>query len=42
MSPIVCGQGVGLIDEVKTIRRIIDDIVSEADDLLARLNGIAG
>jgi nitronate monooxygenase len=41
MSPIVCGQVVGLIDEVKTIERIIGDIVSEAAVLLDRLNRIA-
>jgi nitronate monooxygenase len=42
MSPIVCGQGVGLIDEVKTVEQIIDDIVSEAGALLDRLNQLGG
>jgi NAD(P)H-dependent flavin oxidoreductase YrpB (nitropropane dioxygenase family) len=37
-SPIVCGQGVGLIDEVKPVRQIIDDIITEAEVLLDRLN----
>jgi nitronate monooxygenase len=37
-SPIVCGQVVGLIDEIKTIKDVIDDIISEADALLDRLN----
>jgi nitronate monooxygenase len=40
-TPIVCGQGVGLIDEVKTVKRVIDDIISEAEVLLDRLNRLA-
>jgi len=39
-SPIVCGQVVGLIDEIKTIKGVIDDIIAEADALLDRLNRI--
>lgn len=38
MSPIACGQAVGLIDRVKSVREVIEDIISEADELLARLN----
>jgi nitronate monooxygenase len=41
VSPIVCGQVVGLIDEVKSVKQVIDDIVSEASDLLDRLNSLA-
>jgi len=33
------GQGVTLIDEVKTVEQIVDDIVREAHDTLARLGG---
>ena len=40
-SPIVCGQVVGLIDRVKTVQEIIDGIISEAEELLGRLNGLA-
>ncbi len=40
-SPIVCGQVVGLIDEVKSVKEIIDGIISEAEELLDRLNGLA-
>lgn len=37
-SPIVCGQGVGLIDEIKSVKEVIDDLISEARELLDRLN----
>ncbi len=40
ISPIACGQVVGLVDEVKPVKKIIDDIVSEADGLLGRLGGM--
>ena len=40
-APIACGQIAGLIDEVKSVLQVIDDILSEADELLARLNGLA-
>jgi NAD(P)H-dependent flavin oxidoreductase YrpB (nitropropane dioxygenase family) len=40
-APIACGQIAGLIDEIKPVRRVIEDILSEADELLARLNGLA-
>ena len=39
-APIACGQIAGLIDEVKTVRQVIDDILTEADVLLERLNGL--
>jgi NAD(P)H-dependent flavin oxidoreductase YrpB (nitropropane dioxygenase family) len=38
MSLIACGQVVGLIDRIKSVREVIEDIISEADDLLIRLN----
>lgn len=41
ISPIACGQIVGMIDEIKPVKKIIDDIISEADELLQRLNRIA-
>ena len=41
ISPIACGQIVGMIDGVKPVQKIIDDIISEADELLDRLNRIA-
>ena len=40
-APIACGQIAGLIDEIKTVRQVIDDILVEADELLERLNGLA-
>jgi NAD(P)H-dependent flavin oxidoreductase YrpB (nitropropane dioxygenase family) len=42
VSPIVCGQVVGLIDEIKSVKQVIDDVISEASDLLDRLNNLAG
>ena len=39
-APIACGQVAGLINEIKTVRQVIDDILSEADELLKLLNGL--
>ena len=39
-APIACGQIAGLIDEIKPIRQVIDDILTEADQLMGRLNGL--
>ncbi len=38
MAAIGCGQVVGLINEVKPVRKVIEDILVEADALLDRLN----
>jgi nitronate monooxygenase len=38
ISPIACGQVVGSIDKIKTVKEVIDDIITEAGDLLSRLN----
>ena len=40
-APIACGQIAGLIDEIKTVGQVIDDILAEADKLLGRLNNLA-
>jgi NAD(P)H-dependent flavin oxidoreductase YrpB (nitropropane dioxygenase family) len=40
-APISCGQIAGLIDEIKTAGEVIEDILTEAEDLLKRLNGLA-
>lgn len=39
-ATIACGQNVGLIHEVKTVKEVIDDIVSSAREIAGRLNGI--
>jgi len=39
-APIACGQVAGLIDEIKPVRRVMEDIISEAEVLLDRLNGL--
>ena len=36
--PISCGQVVGAIHEIKTARQVINGIVTEAEELLSRLN----
>jgi len=41
MSAIACGQVAGLINEIKPVRKVIDDIISEAGELLDRLNAIS-
>jgi NAD(P)H-dependent flavin oxidoreductase YrpB (nitropropane dioxygenase family) len=38
---VPCGQVAGLINKVKSVREVIEDIVSEAEELLGRLNGMA-
>ena len=40
ISPISCGQIVGAIDKIKSVKAVIDDIVSEAEIMMARLNGM--
>lgn len=39
-APIACGQIAGLIDEIKSVQQVIEDILSEADQLLDRLKGL--
>ena len=39
-APIACGQIAGLIDEIKPVRQVIEDILSEADQFMSRLNGL--
>jgi nitronate monooxygenase len=39
-APIACGQIAGLIDEIKSVGQVIEDIITEADMLLDRLNGL--
>ncbi|MDB4433207.1 nitronate monooxygenase [bacterium] len=39
-SPIGCGQIAGLIDEVKSVEQVIQDMISEAEKILGRLNGL--
>ena len=38
ISPLACGQVAGLINEIKSVQQIVDDMVSEASQLLDRLN----
>lgn len=39
-APIACGQIAGLIDSIKSVKEVIEDIISEADMLVERLNGL--
>jgi nitronate monooxygenase len=39
-APIACGQVAGLIDEIKSVRQVIQSILTEAELLLNRLNGL--
>ncbi|MFO7965099.1 MAG: nitronate monooxygenase family protein [Desulfobacterales bacterium] len=41
-SMLPAGQVVGLIDELKTVAEVVEDIIEEAKDLLKRLNAAAG
>jgi nitronate monooxygenase len=37
---IAVGEAVGLIDEIKSIKEIMEDIIAEAQEVMSRLNGI--
>ena len=39
-APIACGQIAGLIDSIKSVKEVIEDIISEADQLVERLNSL--
>ena len=39
-APISCGQVAGLIDELKSVKQVVEDILSEAELLLERLNSL--
>lgn len=41
ISALPSGQGVGLINEIKSVRELMEGIMSEADKLLERLNKMA-
>ncbi len=38
IAAIGCGQSVGLLDKMKTVREVVEDIITEAGELLDRLN----
>ena len=40
-TPIVCGQAAGLIDEIKPVARLVEDIISDAKELQQRLSRMA-
>jgi nitronate monooxygenase len=42
ISPIACGQVVGAINEIKSVREVVQEIVTEAEQLLDRLNSLRG
>ena len=42
ISLIASGQVAGLVDRIKTVREVIDDIMNEAGELLKRLNSMTG
>ena len=42
ISPISCGQVVGSINEIKTVKEVVDGIITEAGELLDRLNHMKG
>jgi len=42
LGTIACGQVVGRIHEIKSVKEIMDDIISEAEQTIQRLNVIAG
>ena len=42
ISPISCGQVVGSINAIKTVKEVVDGIITEAGELLDRLNRLKG
>jgi nitronate monooxygenase len=39
-APIACGQIAGLIENIKSVKEVVADIISDADTLHERLNGL--
>lgn len=39
---IACGQSVGLIHEITSVREVVDGIIRQAGDLIERLNAVKG
>ncbi len=42
VSPISCGQVVGSINEIRTVKEVVNSIITEAETLLGRLNQMKG
>ena len=42
VAPIACGQAAGLIDEIWSVADVVNNLVSEAGELLDRLNRMTG
>lgn len=40
MSPIACGQIVGMINHIKTVKELVNDIITQADELRKKLNAM--
>ncbi len=40
-SMLPCGQSIGLIDDIKPVKKVIEDIITEAESLLGRLNSLS-
>jgi NAD(P)H-dependent flavin oxidoreductase YrpB (nitropropane dioxygenase family) len=38
-SPIACGQIAGLIEDVKPVKKVVEDMIAEAEAVLSRVNG---
>jgi nitronate monooxygenase len=38
---VSCGQGVGLIKDIPTVKELLDRIMSEAEGIISRLNEIS-
>ena len=39
LGVVACGQGVGLIKDVPTIKELLDRVMAEAEDIISRLSG---
>ena len=40
MSPIACGQITGMINSVKTVSELIEEIISQAEALRIKINNM--
>ncbi|MHA1938433.1 MAG: NAD(P)H-dependent flavin oxidoreductase, partial [Candidatus Thorarchaeota archaeon] len=38
LGVVACGQGVGLIKDIPTIKELLDRIMAEAEEIISKLN----
>ena len=41
LGVVACGQGVGLVKDIPTVKELLDRVMAEAEDIISRLHGIS-